>query len=342
MGRESATDLVTVVIPARNEEAFIGACLRSVQEQDYDNLQIIVVDGASEDRTAEIVKEHSEQDPRIELLINPDRVIPKSLNLAVGASRGRWLVRIDAHATVRSDYVTRAVGHLRTGKWAGVGGRKDGRGVTPAGHAIAAAMHSRFGVGNSTYHHGETVQTVEHVPFGAYPLDAVRRLGGWNENLAVNQDFEFDYRVRESGGQILFDPQLVIDWHCRQSVGDLYRQYRRYGGGKVVVARLHPDSVRLRHFAAPALVAWGAAAALIALRKPGVAAAMVAPYVAGLAAATAVTAKEVDPPARRWVAPAFAAMHVGWGIGFWEGLTRLARPRQVAGRGTRSTGSRGN
>lgn len=324
MGDQSTTDLVTVVIPARNEEAFIDACLRSVQDQDYSNLQIIVVDGASEDRTPQIVKEHAEQDPRIELLINPDRVIPKSLNAAVQAARGRWLVRIDAHATVSSDYVRLAVEHLRTGKWAAVGGRKDGRGVTPAGHAIAAAMHSPFGVGNSTYHHGETVQTVEHVPFGAYPLEVIRALGGWNEDLAVNQDFEFDYRVRKSGGQILFDPRLVIDWHCRQSVRDLYRQYRRYGCGKVVVARLHPESVRFRHLAAPALVAWTATAAVVALRKPRVAALMMAPYPVAVAAASAMTAKDVVGSARPFVAPAFVAMHLGWGLGFWQGVRTLA------------------
>ena len=329
-------ELVTVVVPARNEQAFIRACLRSIQDQDYRNLQIVVVDGDSDDATAQVVRDIGEADARVELLVNPERVIPRSLNIAVDAARGRWLVRVDAHATVPADYVTRAVGHLRTGQWAGVGGRKDGVGVTPAGRAIAAAMGSRFGVGNSTYHYGEALQTVEHVPFGAYPLEVIRRLGGWDEKLRVNQDFEFDYRVRESGGKLLFDPRLVIHWHSRQSVPDLYRQYRRYGKGKVTVGALHPKSLRPRHLMAPALVAGGALAGAVALRRPAAGAALVAPYALALVAASAATARRLDDRgAQAWVAPAFLAMHVGWGVGFWQGIVGLA-----AGAGARPAGRR--
>jgi cellulose synthase/poly-beta-1,6-N-acetylglucosamine synthase-like glycosyltransferase len=322
-------DLVTVVIPARNEERFIAACLDSVQSQDYPRLQIIVVDGASDDHTAEIVRGYVELDGRVELLINPDRIIPRSLNLALGAARGRWLVRVDAHAAVPADYVRRAVAHLRTGDYAGVGGRKNGVGVTPAGRAIAAAMASRFGVGNSTYHYGTEPQTVEHVPFGAYSVDVARRLGGWDQRLVVNQDFEFDYRIRAAGMRLLFDPELVIEWHCRQSVPDLYRQYRRYGKGKVTVAALHPRSVRLRHLMAPMLVASGALAATVAVRRPGWGAALVAPYAALLLGSSVRTARKLDSPGDRiWVAPAFAAMHVGWGVGSWQGVGGLLASRR--------------
>lgn len=314
-------ELVTVVIPARNEEQFIRGCLESVQRQTYQTLQIIVVDGASTDATPRIVKEAASSDPRIELLHNPERVIPRSLNLAVSAARGRWLVRIDAHAAVPEDYVERAVRHLRTGRWMGVGGRKDGVGVTPAGRAVASVMASPFGVGNSTYHYGTAASTVEHVPFGAYPLEVVRRLGGWDERLTVNQDFEFDYRIRATGGELWFDPEMVILWHCRQSLPDLFRQYRRYGRGKTVVARMHPASMRLRHLVAPALVGAGIAAMAVSLTRPRRGVAIVAPYVAALSVASIRTARTLDDPtARVWVAPAFAAMHIGWGIGFWEGV----------------------
>ena len=112
-------------------------------------------------------------------------------------------------------------------------------------------MGSRLGVGGSAYHHGTRPQEVDHLPFGAYPTALVRELGGWDENLVANEDFEFDYRLREAGHPLLFDPGLVIRWHCRQSIGDLYRQYHRYGRGKVDVAWLHPESLRPRHIAPP-------------------------------------------------------------------------------------------
>ena len=321
------SELVTVVVPARNEERFIATCLDSIVRQTERDLQIIVVDGASTDRTVAIVEEYQERDPRIELLHNPRGIIPVSLNLALAAARGEWLVRVDSHATVPPDYVRTAVDHLRSGDWGGVGGRKDGVGVTDAGRAIAAAMASPFGVGNSTYHYGTAPQPVEHIPFGAYPVALARSLGGWDERLRVNQDFEFDWRVRASGRQLLFDPALRIEWHCRQSVADLFRQYQRYGRGKVRVAALHPASVRPRHLAAPLLVAWLAVAGATGLRRPGRSVLAALPYVAGVVIASRQVAPSIDPEARRHLPGAFAAMHVGWGLGFWQGVVEVARER---------------
>ena len=314
-------DLVTIVVPARNEETFIGPCLESIRTQRHVNLQIIVVDGDSSDRTVDIVKASANQDPRVELLRNPDRLIPRSLNLAVEAARGRWLVRVDAHATVPPDYVERAVEHLRCGEFGGVGGRKDGVGVTPSGRAIAVAMGSRFGVGNSTYHHGEQVQTVAHIPFGCYPTALVRQLGGWDETLAVNQDFEFDQRVRESGHQLLFDPALRIDWRCRQTILDLYRQYRRYGRGKVAVALLHPRSVRPRQVLPSVLVAALAAAVVTAPRRPQRAAFTIVPYILFLVGGAVRERSKLGCVSEQLRLPAaFAAMHLGWGVGMWYGV----------------------
>jgi succinoglycan biosynthesis protein ExoA len=319
-------ELVTVVIAARNEERHIRSCLESVLRQRWAALQVIIVDGASTDRTAQIVTEFSISDPRVELLHNPKATVPVSLNLALAAARGPWLVRIDAHATVPPEYIDIAVSHLRSGRWGGVGGRKDGIGRTPMGSAIATAMGSRFGVGNSTYHYGERQQPVEHVPFGCYPISLVRELGGWDESLAVNQDFELDYRLRQAGHTLLFDPAMVIDWHSRQTIVDLYRQYRRYGAGKAVVAKKHPGSLRWRHLMAPALVASWALGGVVIWRRPRLAAGLLSPYPLALIAATAVTAPKVPlPRGRRWVGPAFAAMHAGWGIGFWSGLLRSFR-----------------
>lgn len=321
-------ELVTVVVPARDEERAIGATLESLRAQDYRTLQILVVDGGSTDDTVALVEKHAADDPRVELLHNPRHTIPVSLNIALAAARGRWLVRMDAHSTVDPGYVSAAVARLREGRWGGVGGRKDGVGTTPAGKAIAAALGSRFGVGGSIYHHGVEEQEVDHIPFGAYPTELVRQLGGWDENLVANEDFEFDHRLRATGAVLLFDPALRIAWQSKQSLGELYRQYHRYGRGKVDVARLHPGSLRPRHLLPPLLVPYLAAAAAAASRRPAMAAAMVAPYAAALAVASAGTARRLDDPeARRLVPAAFLAMHVGWGLGAWSRALELVRHR---------------
>ena len=325
----AAGQLVTVVVPARNEERTISAVLDSVLSQTHEHLQVLVVDGVSTDRTAQIVREYAARDPRVELVINPDRVIPFALNLAVDHARGRWLVRVDAHSRIPTDYVERLVVHLDSGRWGGVGGRKNGVGHTAAGRAIAAVMGSKFAQGNSVYHYGTQTQVVDHIPFGAYPVEVVRDLGGWSETQLVNEDFEFDYRLRQSGRELLFDPSIEIEWDCRQSVGDLFRQYRRYGSGKVQTLQTHPESAAVRHLAAPTMIAGiGVAAALLPWRRTRLlGAAIAAPYLVVLVAGTVTTVSQLDTnEERRWVAPAFLALHLGWGIGFWtEALAWLRR-----------------
>jgi len=129
--------LVTVVVPARNEQRAIEACLAAIVRQSVTNLEVLVVDGASEDATAKIVAAVAAKDDRVRCLFNAKRTIPRSLNIGLAAARGRWLVRVDAHSEVPDDYVATAVRLLEDGRWGGVGGRKDGHATSVAGQAIA-------------------------------------------------------------------------------------------------------------------------------------------------------------------------------------------------------------
>jgi succinoglycan biosynthesis protein ExoA len=322
---ESAVPEVTVVIPARNEESTILACLQSVLEQEFSDLEVIVVDNGSTDRTVEAVRACAQRDRRVRLLVRPEPSIPASMNAALAAARGRWLIRVDAHSRIMPGYLDTAVGHLRTGRWIGVGGRKDAVAHTPTGQAIAGVLRSPLAVGGSTYHHGTTAQPVDHIPFGCYPVEALRRAGGWDEAVANNEDFEMDQRLRREG-ELLFDPALRIEWRGRERISDFFRQYRRYGTGKPAVALAHPGSVRIRHLAPPALVGWLALSVAVGVRHPGLAAVAVAPYAVGVAGASAMIARRLPATARRTDVPAaLVAMQVGWGIGFWQGVGRQVR-----------------
>lgn len=317
----ATTPLVTVVIPCRNEEQAIAGCLDSVVSQTITDTEILVVDGGSSDRTREIILDHAGRDDRIRLLDNPKGIVPAALNVALDEAKGQWLVRIDAHSTVAYDYVERIVAHLETGV-GGAGGTKLGVGRTRTGKAISSAMSSRAGVGGSAYHHAQSVDFVDHIPFGAYPVELARRIGGWNENLSVNQDFEFDVRVRQAGHRLLLDPSIVIDWECRQTFEALFRQYRRYGRGKTRVVALHPSSIKARHLVAPAFVAALVAAVLPwRFRYIGLARRLFAASYAAVVVSSGAKAGATLPIGDRWrVSAALAVMHVGWGLGFWEGV----------------------
>ena len=323
----TATPEVTVIVPARDEIASIDRCLDSVLSQRGCEIEVVVVDNGSTDGTAARLAERAATDSRLRVLSNPHPSIPASLNMAVAAARGRWLVRVDAHSTIPPGYVARAVSRLAEGRWAGVGGRKTAVAHTPTGRAVAAVLNSRLAVGGSVYHWGRTETEVDHIPFGAYPTETVRRLGGWDESVLNNEDFEFDQRLRVDA-PLLFDPQLEISWHARESVTQLFRQYRRYGRGKPVVMARHPGSTSLRHLAPPVLVLWLAAAAGLATRRPAPALAAMAPYALAIGAA-GVAISRTAPPATdvRAVPAALVAMQVGWGLGFWEGVVDLLRSR---------------
>ncbi|MGY2078783.1 glycosyltransferase family 2 protein [Modestobacter sp. SYSU DS0657] len=339
-GRGSATEgapagevpEVSVIIPARDEVSTIGSCLDSVLTQDGVSLEVVVVDNGSTDGTTEELRARAATDRRVVVLHNPEPSIPASLNLALSRARGKWLVRVDAHSTIPPGYVAHAVRRLEEGRWVGVGGRKTAVGRTPAGKAIAAVLNSPLAVGGSTYHYGTTQQVTDHIPFGAYATATVRELGGWDTDVPNNEDFEFDQRLR-GRGDLLFDPELEIAWQSRETLAQLFRQYRRYGRGKTLVAIRHPASMRIRHFAPPALVLWLATAALVATRKPRIAAAAVTPYLLAVAGAGAAISRATPPGAdRRTVPAALVAMQVGWGWGFWQGAADVLRRRPRAGR----------
>jgi succinoglycan biosynthesis protein ExoA len=282
------------------------------------------VDGESDDDTVDVsVRIAKEVDISVRVIANPDRTIPHALNRGLSVADGQILVRLDAHAEFRPRYVERCVELLATGQWSGVGGRKNSTARTAFGAAAAFAFGSRLGSGGSYYHLGSKQKVVEHVPFGAYPRYIVQSLGGWDERLPVNQDYEFDYRVRQAGGYLLFDPGIVLNWRGRESPGSLARQYFRYGRGKAAVVRKHPGSVRVRQVVAPTLVV-----SLLFCFALAVGRRKLWPIVVPLMVYTvvicggAVGARRVGnrPSVVARVPVALACMHIPWGTGFLAGL----------------------
>lgn len=311
----TADPTVSVVIPTFNEEAHLGTTLASIETQTYPNIvEVLVADGRSTDRTCAIAREHD----RVTVVDNPGRIQSAGMNYALAKAHGEIVVRVDGHCVLEPDYVERCVTALTDTGAAMVGGAMSpdpGEGATPTGRAIASAMTSRLGVGPARFHTGGRAGWVDTVYLGAYRLGDVRRVGGYAEDVGVNEDAELALRLGSLGG-VWFDPAIRSSYVPRPSVAAVAKQFYRYGRSRAVTARRHPGRVRPRQLAAPALVL-----GLLSPERRAVAA------VYGSAIASRTLLELVRDPA---AAPSFAVvlpvMHLTWGVGFLQGLASPPHP----------------
>ena len=249
---------VSVIMPVRDEAAYIKRSLGSVLAQDYpaDRLEILVVDGMSTDGTREVVVAAQATRSNLRLLDNPRGIVPPGLNIGIAEARGDIVVRVDGHCEIATDYVRRCVEHLLADDVEAVGGPIETIGETAEAQAIALAMSSWFGVGGSAFRTiNDRPMLVETVAFPAYARETLRRLGPFDEELVRNQDDEYNYRLLKSGGRILLSPDIRSRYYSRGSLRKLWRQYYQYGFWKVRVMQKHPRQMRLRQFVPPAFVA---------------------------------------------------------------------------------------
>ena len=214
--------LVSIIIPCRNEEKFIARCLNSVLGQDYpkDKIEILTVDGRSDDGTKQMIKKYIQQYPFIKLLDNPKRVTPAAFNIGIKNSYGELIIIMGAHSIYEKNYISKCVEHLKKYHADNVGGIWK---IMPAKNtlinkAIVFASGSAFGAGNAYYRKGYSkgVKWVDTVFGGCYKKEVFEKIGLFNENLKRNQDLEFNLRLRKAGGKILLCPDIII--YYRQTI----------------------------------------------------------------------------------------------------------------------------
>ena len=239
---------VSIVIPCFNEEKYIGKCLTSIVKQIYPQnlLEVIVVNGNSTDSSVDKIKEFYSQLSNLILLDNPKRITPVGLNIGVKHAKGGVIVILGAHSYIANDFIQNAVNELNQTDADCVGGPITNRGTTFIGKAIALAMKSSFGVGNSLFRISDKKQYVDTVAFGAYRKEIFEKIGYFDESLTRNQDFEFNQRIIQSGKKILLTPAIQSFYYCRSSLPKLFKQYFLYGfwKGKVVKKNLSYFKVR--------------------------------------------------------------------------------------------------
>jgi succinoglycan biosynthesis protein ExoA len=318
---------VSIIIPVRNEEDSIAQCLRSVLDQDYpkDRMEVLVVDGGSEDRSQEIAIEFSSRYPLIKLLDNPRLNAPAGLNLGIREAGGDIIVRVDGHCLLEPNYVSQCVRYLRETGADNVGGLMQAVGHGYIGQVIALAINSFFGSGGSKFHYASKEQCVDTVYLGAFRRSVFDKVGFFNERLMRNQDYELNYRIRAAGGKIFLSPAIRSHYYGRSTLRDLWHQYFQYGFWKLEMLQMHPRSVQARHLVAPLFVFSLFATGLLGLIHSG----SFSLFLLAISSYSLASLFSSLRIARRkgWryfplLPVAFAVMHFGWGLGFLLGLVR--------------------
>ena len=325
---------VSVFIPCYNESSIIESLLESLYQQSYpcSEMEVIIVDGMSTDDTRQKIRLFSDAHPDLSIRVidNKERFIPHALNKGLKAAKGVFLIRMDAHSIPAKNYVALCVQALKEGRGDNVGGRWD---IQPgndsyAARSIAIAAGHPFGSGGANYRSGNDACLVDTVPFGAFTLEALKRNGFFNEKLLANEDYEWNTRLRSSGGKVWFDPAIRCQYFARKSFKALSKQYFNYGYWKVVMLRLYPKTIRLRQIIPPifafflffgtmllipcSLLGWSFLFWFIIT--------VLIFYIFTLGLGTLLLCKDIPLILVPGVIIALTIMHLSWGGGFWLSL----------------------
>ena len=255
---------IKVVIPCRNERAYIGRCIDSILKAHSDGMEIevAVVDGMSDDGTREIVSAYASKHACVLLVDNPQRTTPFALNIGLRTMDYDVGIILGAHAEVSPDFFRTNLRVLREHPEVGcAGGIIKNVHENEMSRVISLAMASPFGVGNAHFRTGAKSGYVDTVAFGAYRKEVFEQCGFFDEELIRNQDDEFNFRITRHGFKIYLDPAIQSLYYVRGSFSKLYRQYFQYGYWKVFVNKKHRAITSLRQLAPPlwvlfVLVGW--------------------------------------------------------------------------------------
>ena len=247
--------MLSVIVPIYNEERYIAKCLDSILEQDFpkDDMELLLCDGMSKDRTREIIAEYQNKYPWIQLLDNPKRIAPCAMNVGINAAKGDIIMRLDAHASYENNYFSALVKALDVYGADNVGAvcRTDVLNKNVKTLAIREVLSNKFGVGNSTFRTGiNGAQEVETVPFGCWRREVFDKYGMYDTRLVRNQDIELNKRIIRGGGKIVIIPDTFCTYLARETYRALAKNNYSNGLWNILTVYYTKEmrSLSLRHF----------------------------------------------------------------------------------------------
>lgn len=240
---------VSVVMPILNEEKYIEKCLNSLILQDYpkENLEILLVDGMSDDDTVKIINKYLKKYSFIKLLSNPKKTVQYGLNIGIENAHGDYIVRMDAHASYANDYISQCIKYLKKTQAQNVGGPTIVRGVDFVQKIVAAAYHSPFALGASRHYEENFEGYADTVAWGSFKKQTLKDLDMYDERLPRSEDDDLNFRITKNGGKIFITPEIKSIYYPKDSFKKLFNQYFNYGLWKVAVIKKHRKPSRIAH-----------------------------------------------------------------------------------------------
>ncbi|MCP4167607.1 MAG: glycosyltransferase [Chloroflexi bacterium] len=320
--------IVTVAVPLLDEIHHLPGLLTAILAQTHpaSSLQVLLLDGGSRDGTQRLVMQAAAAHAQIRYLDRAGCGIAAALNTALEHAEGEYLVRLDARTRPAPTYIEYVIKRLQQGDWAAVAGPQRAEGDSPPARVHALALNHRFGTGAPRYRLASHPIESETLYLGAYPLVWLRRMGGWDENFAANEDFDLNARVRVAGGRLLVDPAIESTYLARDSLKAIAIQYANFGAWRTVTMKRHLRATQLRHLI-PALFV--AALVLFLLLTPVTVwplLSLVVPYmvVDGVVSIQLCVVHRTAAFPR--LVTTFLIIHLSWGVSFW--IAWLRPPNQ--------------
>jgi succinoglycan biosynthesis protein ExoA len=244
---------IDIIVGVKNEQEYIERCIKSLQKQTIKDINILVIDGLSNDGTRDIVRNLMNKDPRIKLLINKKEKISSARNIGLNASKADFIAYLDGHAIVGNDWLEtlhfRFMAYEKKCKLAGVGSTI----TSPPddsyfGKTIAYCLKTFFGGFGTQYSEEENIHQVKTVPFVLYKRSVLVKEGIiYNENMTQCEDTDFNHQIIKKGYVLLKHPKAMVYMYRRKNLSQFFTQMVKYGEGRSKLAIKYKETLNLQH-----------------------------------------------------------------------------------------------
>lgn len=323
MREENPVD-VSVIIPILNEAMHLDTLLSGLMnKKERIAIELFLIDGGSTDGTINLIKDWQFKYPFIHQIDNPKKYANFAFNVAYPGSRGKYVAFIGAHAEYPPNYFESGKKYLDANECDIVGGPLIQKGRSVRGKAIAFAMSSRLGVGNTEFRTSQEKQFVDSVAFAMYKREIFDVVGLLDEELIRNQDDELHYRMNAAGYRILMVPEMKCVYYVRETLSGLFKQYFQYGLFKPLVLKKVRSGIKMRHLIPAGFVIYLLLLPLSWLFMDKLALVPLLTYMV-LLFYTAI-GSNLKIKSKTYLLLVYPVLHISYGIGFLFGLRKLLK-----------------